>query len=386
VNLPPQGVRDVVFTFSFDTWGDAVHRGMHRPPERLVLTMLDAPRVRRLLVANPYRSAPIRAARTLLGKGEPGFPEGPDSRLVTPLRTARQDPVDVPRLSRAYERYDRQLERAAARFGLTRPVVITTNPLVAAWSPAAWAERVIFYARDDWSQLPARRPWWPAYRAAYRELRTNGRPVVAVSGQIVDRIGGSGPALIAPNGIEPQEWQGPPPSPPAWFTSWPGPRAVYVGTLDTRIDVDGLLEIARRHRNLQIVLVGPMGDAAHLAPLAGCPNVHVQGPVDRSGIVALLRNADLCLIAHRRTPLTEAMSPLKLYEYLAAGAPVLTPAFGPVTGVHPHVLVTDDLTEAAGRVDEALALGRMSEEARQSFIAANSWAARHEQMLAFCLD
>jgi len=379
------GAEDVVFTFSFDSWGDAVRRGMHRPPERLVLTMKDHPRVRRLLVANPYRSAPIRAARILLRHADPRFSATADHSLLTPLRLRRQDPVDVPRLAEAYRRYDGVVRRAAKARGLREPVVITTNPFVAAFCPAEWARRVVFYARDDWSALPARRPWWPAYRAAYREMRALSRPVMAVSSEIIRRIDPLGPSLVAPNGIEPQEWQGPTPTPPEWFTAAPGPRAVYVGTLDSRIDVKGLLHVLDSHPTLQIFLVGHVEDPEYLAPLAASPRVHMNGAVDRGSIVALLRSADVCLVAHRRTELTEAMSPLKLYEYLAAGSPVLTPGFGPVRGLSPHVLLTDDVADFADRLPEALALGPMAESVRREFIHANSWAARHEQMLDFCL-
>ncbi|MCW2583710.1 MAG: hypothetical protein JWQ53_2500 [Klenkia sp.] len=378
--------RDVVFTFSFDSWGDAVRRGMHRPPERLVLTMTRHARVRRLLVANPFRSAPIRIGRTVLRRGDPAFPETADHSLMTPLRLLRHDPTDVPRLARLYRRYDAALASAATSRGLVEPVMITTNPLVAAYCPAEWAAQVVFYARDDWSELPSRRRWWPAYRAAYRELAVNGRPMMAVSQQIIDRIAPSGPALVAPNGIEPAEWQGEPPTPPAWFTARPGPRGVYVGTLDSRIDVDGLVQVLAAQPDLQVFLVGHVDDPEHLRPLLEHPRVTVPGAVDRTGIVSVLRAADVCLIAHRRTRLTEAMSPLKLYEYLAAGAPVLTPGFGPVQGVDPHVLITDDVGGFADRLTEALAVGRMDEARRRQFVHDNSWASRHEQMLAFCLD
>jgi glycosyltransferase involved in cell wall biosynthesis len=343
-------------------------------------------RVRRLLVANPFRSAPIRLGRTVLRRGDPAFPETADHSLVTPLRLLRQDPTDVPRLARLYQRYDAALASAATSRGLVEPVLITTNPLVAAFCPAEWADRVVFYARDDWSELPSRRPWWPAYRAAYRELEVNGRPIMAVSQQIIDRISPSGPALVAPNGIDPAEWQGDAPPPPSWFSARPGPRAVYVGTLDSRIDVDGLLHVLTARPDLQVFLVGHVGDPDHLRRLLEHPRVTVPGAADRPGLVSALRAADVCLIAHRRTRLTEAMSPLKLYEYLAAGAPVLTPGFGPVQGVDPHVLVTDDVAGFADRLSEALATGRMDEERRRRFVADNSWAARHEQMLAFCLD
>ena len=377
---------DVVFTFSFDSWGDAVRRGMHRPPERLVVTMLDHPRVRRLMVANPYRSGPIRVARTVLRQGDPPFATTADHSLVTPLRLRRQDATDVPALAASYRRYDRALERAAAERGLQRPVVITTNPLVAAYCPAEWARRVVFYGRDDWSELPARRPWWPAYRASYREIRANGRAVIAVSPQIVERIAPTGPALVAPNGIDPDEWLGPQPPAPRWFTDTPAPRAVYVGMLDTRIDVQGLLLALRDLPDLQVHLVGPIGDPAHLAPLRALPQVHVHGHVGRRDVVGLLRAADASLIAHRRTRLTEAMSPLKLYEYLAAGSPVVTPAFGPVQGIDERVLLTEDVAGFAEALPRALALGRAPEAERAAFVAANSWRARHDAMLAFALD
>ncbi len=381
---------DVVFTFSFDSWGDAVRRGMNRPPERLVLTMLDHPRVDRLLVANPFRSAPIRVARRLLGHSEPPF-EAPSvdadlHGLVTPLRLLRQDPVDVPRLAALYRRYDRALARAAAARGMRDPVLITTNPFVVAYCPGEWARRVVFYGRDDWSELPARRRWWHAYRAAYREMRVNGRPVMAVSPQILERIEPSGPSLVVPNGIEPREWLDEAPEPPAWFTRRPGPRAVYVGTLDSRLDVEGITELSRAHPDLQVFLIGAVGDAEAIRPLYDLPGVHVHGHVDRSTIVSVLRAADVCLIAHRRTRLTEAMSPLKLYEYVAAGSPVLTPDLGPVRDVSSHVLITPDVASFAGRLEEALALGRLPEERRREFVAANAWSARHEQMLSFCLD
>jgi glycosyltransferase involved in cell wall biosynthesis len=155
--------------------------------------------------------------------------------------------------------------------------------------------------------------------------------------------------------------------------------------LDSRIDVDGLLRVLDAHPALELFLVGPIDDPQHLSPLNASPRVHMNGPVDRPSIVALLRSADVCFVAHRRTALTEAMSPLKLYEYLAAGAPVLTPRFGPVRNVDPHVLLTDDVGGFAERLPDALALGPMREADRLRFVEANSWTARHEQMLAFSL-
>lgn len=374
-------MRDVVFTFTFETWSDAVARGMARPPDRLALTLLEHPDVRKLLVADPPRNAARRLAKRLLGRHDAPFPTASGRTHVTPVSWRSVDPVSIPGQERQGRAYDAALAAAASAQGMSDVAVITASPFAAGYSPFDWAAGATYYARDDWTQLPARRAWWPALRESYARLRASGRPVIAVSQAILDRIEPTGEALVVPNGVEPAEWVGPKPADPAWLAGIPHPRALYVGTLDSRLDVPGLLELARRRPDLQVVLLGVVGDADAVAPLYGVPNIHVLPPTDRAGLVAAVRNSDLCLVSHARTALTEAMSPLKIYEYLAGGAPVLSIDLAPVRGIDPRVLLTDTTAQFADRLDEALALGPADEDARLDFVAANSWRSRHDRIL-----
>jgi len=373
--------RDVVFTFTFETWSDAVARGMARPPDRLALTLLEHPEVRRLIVANPPRNALRRAAKVLTGHRDARFPGDERHRLVTPLRWGRVDPVSVDGLARQGAAYGRALGRAARSAQLDRAAVITASPFAAGYSGFDWAAGATYYARDDWSELPGRRPWWPAISEAYRRIRESRMPVVAVSQAILDRIEPQGAGVVVPNGVEPSEWSGDAPPPPDWLAAIPGPRALYVGTLDSRLDLDGLRELAARRPELQIILLGVVGDAASVAALAGVPSIHVHGPVGRDELVAAVRNVDVCLVSHVRTALTEAMSPLKIYEYLAGGSPVLSIDLPPVRGIDPRVLLTATTAEFADVLDDALALGRAPERERLAFVAANSWRSRHDAIL-----
>jgi teichuronic acid biosynthesis glycosyltransferase TuaH len=373
--------RDVVFTFTFETWSDAVARGMARPPDRLALTLLEHPQVSRLVIADPPRNAARRLAKRLLGRQEAPFPASPGRTHVAPVTWGHVDPVSIAGQEREGRAYDAALASAAREHGMTDVAVITASPFAAGYSPFGWATGAIYYARDDWTQLPARRAWWPALRESYARLRSSGRPVVAVSQTILDRIEPTGESLVVPNGVEPAEWVGPHPADPPWLADIPHPRALYVGTLDSRLDVPGLLELARRRPDLQVVLLGVVGDADAVAPLHAVPNIHVLPPTDRAGLVAAVRNSDLCLVSHARTALTEAMSPLKIYEYLAGGAPVLSIDLAPVRGIDPRVLLTDTTAQFADRLDEALALGPADEEARLDFVAANSWRSRHDRIL-----
>jgi teichuronic acid biosynthesis glycosyltransferase TuaH len=374
-------MRDVVFTFTFETWSDAVARGMARPPDRLALTLLEHPDVRRLVVADPPRNAARRLAKRLLGRREAPFPATPGRAHVAPVTWGRVDPVSIPGQEREGRAFDEALAAAARSLGMTDAAIITASPFAAGYSDFDWAAGTTYYARDDWTQLPARRPWWPALQESYARLRRSGRPVVAVSQAILDRIEPTGEALVVPNGVEPAEWTGPKPADPPWLADIPHPRALYVGTLDSRLDVPGLLELAARRPDLHVVLLGVVGDADAIAPLRGVPNIHVLPPTDRAGLVAAVRNSDLCLVSHARTALTEAMSPLKIYEYLAGGAPVLSIDLAPVRDIDPRVLLTDTTAQFADRLDEALALGPAGEQERLDFVAANSWRSRHESIL-----
>ena len=85
--------------------------------------------------------------------------------------------------------------------------------------------------------------------------------------------------------------------------------------------------------------------------------MHIHPGVGRAELAATLRNAELALVAHRRTPLTEAMSPLKVYEYLAAGSPVISIDLPPVRGLGDRVILVDAVVDFADVVDRALALG-----------------------------
>lgn len=375
-----RGERDVVFSFAYASWRTAVARGMCFSEDRMVETLLGHPRVRRLLVVETPRSLPLKLARDTLRR-PPQFPVSESASLYGPTRLRRRDPAGVSAIERSFCRWDEQVRRVAEKRGLERPALITTHPLVAGFAPAEWASSVTFYAYDDLAESQPLRRLWPAYHEAYRRVRESGRAVAAVSPAILDTIEPTGPSAVVPNGVDPGEWKAPG-KPPEWFTELPGPRLLYVGSLESRVDVGAIAAAAEAMPNASFVLVGPLLEPAHFEPLRALPNVHLFPPVQRAEVVALVAAADACLIPHVDNPLTRAMSPLKLYEYLAGGAPVAALDLPPIRNVSPRVMIRDDLTDA---IKVALALGRASEQERLKFAQANSWQQRQEQIVRMAL-
>jgi len=372
--------RDVFFSFAYASWGTAVARGMCFSEDRLAETLMQHPAVGRLLVAETPRSLPIKLFRDRV-EPPPPFPADERASLYSPLRLRRADPAGIAANERVFAGWDARARRAAARRGLERPAVITTHPLIAGFAPLEWAASVTFYAYDDLAESPPLRRLWPAYEESYRRIRERGRAVVAVAPAILEKIRPSGPSAVVPNAVDPGEWSLPAPA-PAWFEALPGPRLLYVGSLESRIDVAGIARAARAMPAASFVLVGPMLDPPLFEDLHRLANVTIRPAVGRTEVVALVAAADACLIPHVRNHLTEAMSPLKLYEYLAGGAPVAALDLPPIRDVSPRVVIRDDLVES---IEVALALGRAPEDERRRFAADNSWVSRQGRIVEIAL-
>lgn len=117
--------------------------------------------------------------------------------------------------------------------------------------------------------------------------------------------------------------------------------------------------------------------AAHYARLGAQPNVVLAPEVPHDQIVPWLLRADVGLIPFRPTALTRSVSPLKVFEYLGAGAPVVQTGMPDIAG-YPGVLTAADhdaFIELVRGADRArLTVGQAEQIA--DFARRNTWAQR----------
>lgn len=383
VPAPPRDVpSDVIFAFFGVSWAGAVDRELVMPEDRLAVALMDHPAVGRLLVCNPYRSIAGRAASLARRRPQAAFPATESRRLHEPLRLRRTDP-EAP--ARTVARYEAGMRRAARRLGMRRPAIITTHPLLAGFGTFDWAGPVTYYGWDDWSASLPHRRWWPAYDEAFARMRGSGRRACAISESALQRIAPTGRRAVIPNGLEPAEWRTPAP-PPAWFAERARPRLLYVGLLDSRVDIAQVRAIAEAFPEGSITFLGHVADPPHFEPLNELPNVELRPYVPRAELTSVIGAADACLIPHVRNELTEAMSPLKLFEYLAGGRPVAAVDLPPIAVVRGRVVLGPAGGDLVGAVEQALALGPAPEPERLAFVAEHAWSRRFDDLLALALD
>lgn len=131
---------------------------------------------------------------------------------------------------------------------------------------------------------------------------------------------------FVPNGVDYRAYSTPSPE-PADLAEIPGPRVGYAGMLKTQLDWDLLEALARRHRDWSFVFVGATARQPEMEEtvrrMRELPNAHFLGPKSTVELARYPQHFDVCLMPYRLTDYTRYINPLKLYEYLASGRPVL---------------------------------------------------------------
>ncbi len=168
------------------------------------------------------------------------------------------------------------------------------------------------------------------------------------------------------------------------------PVVGYLGNLTFRIDFGLLRDLADMHPEWVIVLIGgknarirDKNTRKNLVELEQRGNVHFVGPKPYEVLPHYLKAFDVCLLPYVvDDPFNINCSPLKLYEYLATGKPIIStdlPAVRPFDGL---VRIAQDTGEFEWQVAEALE--ERDEDLRERRLTEareNSWESRAKRIL-----
>lgn len=164
----------------------------------------------------------------------------------------------------------------------------------------------------------------------------------------------------------------------------PGPRLGFLGAVHYWIDIDLLTHVARSQPDWHIVLVGPT--AVDTASLRMLPNVHLLGRQPFEALPRFVAGFDICLNPYVLDDVAKGCSPLKLYEYLATGKPVVSVPMPEALRFAPPVYIGrgyDGFVRACAQALGETATRRKERETAQLELAqAHSWDERFTSTLA----
>jgi glycosyltransferase involved in cell wall biosynthesis len=165
----------------------------------------------------------------------------------------------------------------------------------------------------------------------------------------------------------------------------PRPVLGFAGNLvPSKVDFALLEAVARARPEWTVLLVGPgqRESEKSLRRVSSLPNVHWLGAKPYAELPHYVAAFDVGLIPYVANTYTESCLPLKLYEYLAAGKPVVASGLPELAGMEPDVLLADGEDAFVAGVDRALGrLGESERAARMALAAGNTWETRTDRLL-----
>jgi glycosyltransferase involved in cell wall biosynthesis len=182
-------------------------------------------------------------------------------------------------------------------------------------------------------------------------------------------------SVLIRNAAEP--WAAPPARRPAET-----PAVGYVGALDHWFDTAAVAAIAGAHPEWRVVLAGRV-EHPPILELRRFANVSFLGEVPRSDLPELFATWRAAMIPFLLNDLTLAANPIKLYEYFAAGLPVVSTRLPEVELYRELVYLADGADEFASMSARAVAEDDPGLRERRIVAAAReTWPVRAEQLLA----
>jgi glycosyltransferase involved in cell wall biosynthesis len=168
----------------------------------------------------------------------------------------------------------------------------------------------------------------------------------------------------------------------------PHPRLGFSGTLDARFDSTLVESIARSRPDWQIILLGDQRPGfINSVSLHSLSNIHFMGKKPYQELPLWMNGFDVLIIPYVQSERTFYISPLKFYEYLATGKPIITVPLPEIMDYQPHISLASSPVEFINAIDSAIASLSLSDmEKRRQIAKMNSWRNRIDAMLSIIQD
>lgn len=153
------------------------------------------------------------------------------------------------------------------------------------------------------------------------------------------------------------------------------PTIGYIGAVAPWIDWDLLKYLSFQNKTFNFVIIGPL--YGQFKDIVKAPNIYYLGRKEYELIPQYLQFLDVCIIPFKITSMIEACNPIKMYEYLSAGKPVVATNM-PEAAAMKEIYIGRNKEEFNQKIQQAL-LEKNSQDKvnlRIEFAKNNSWTHR----------
>jgi teichuronic acid biosynthesis glycosyltransferase TuaH len=170
--------------------------------------------------------------------------------------------------------------------------------------------------------------------------------------------------------------------------NWSKPVFGYTGTIHgDRVDVNLIAAIAQIYTSATIAMVGPnLLEDVDQQKINQFSNIVFTGAQPYAELPDIMRAFDVCMVPHLVTPFTESLNPIKLWEYLAAGKPVVSTNVAGFRDFPELLFVSPTHDDFKENLSVALSADKSAANDRQDVAKLHSWDSRLQDVMRVLND
>lgn len=238
----------------------------------------------------------------------------------------------------------------------------------------------IFDAVDDWSLHPSYSKFKNKIIDNYKIINEKSDLIFTVSDELQNLFDNN--VYWVPNGVDVKHYQQEYPIINRDIGSLTKPIIGYVGTVQERFDAELLEFIAKENKDKSIVIIGPIWLTEIKNKLSKYSNIFLLGRKSYQEIPMYLQQFDVGIIPHKIDKFVKSTNPMKMYEYLACGKPIVSTSGSGIEVFKESIYITNDYREFNHFIQETLRDNNQKLiNERLDIIKEHSWLKRTEKML-----
>ncbi len=156
----------------------------------------------------------------------------------------------------------------------------------------------------------------------------------------------------------------------------------FIGTIVLyKLDFNLIKHIALTHPQWSIALIGDVVEGENIEEFQSIPNIFMLGGKRYELLPGYIKAFDVCILPNRINEYTQNMFPMKFFEYLATGKPIVLTELPAVNEYREISYIAKDKEEFAQYIEQALTENDLQLKQRRIEIAKkNTWEVRIEEM------
>lgn len=238
-----------------------------------------------------------------------------------------------------YKKVTDAINNAVNMLGMKENVLLLQNPMAIGAVKNVNKSKFVFDAIDNWMFHPQMKNK-ELIKSNYQYVKKNADIIFTVSEALAESFAGHSNVNWVANGVDKQFFS------EAFKCNKNSKNIVvgYVGKIQERVDFELVEKCLEAFENVKFMFLGPAYSQKEKIETLKKKynNIEFTGDIHYNKLPEYLKNIDITIIPHKVDEFTNSMNPLKLYEYLAAGKPVVSTKVAGSDDISDYVFIAEN--------------------------------------------